>query len=160
MSQSTFTAVLTEVDGPMFSYVIRISPETTAIFRQPKGAVRVLCSIKNAKEFPCALNPRGEEYVIIVSKALIKKCALEPGIPFSVNLRSDPNEGLLLPEELLEALLQDDRGSLLFEALLPGRKRGLIHYIRSAKTIDTRIKRALEIIAKLKQETGLQQKPA
>jgi hypothetical protein len=147
-----FTATLTEAEGPMFSYQIYIPKDVAEVFRQPKGAVRVLCSIKNAEEFPCALNPRGNDYIIIASKALVKKHRLENAVPFKVSLRSDPNDGLLLPEELLEVLLQDEFGNQVFEALLPGRKRGLIYYIRTGKSVDTRIKRSLEIIEKLKRE--------
>jgi hypothetical protein len=109
-----------------------------------------LCSIEGKNEFPCALNPRKEEYIIIVSKALKKEHKLISSKPFRVSIRIDPENGLLLPEELEEVLNQDQWGKRLFEALLPGRKRGYIYYVRNAKSIDTRIKRSLEIILKLK----------
>jgi hypothetical protein len=147
-----FTATLTELEGPMFYAAIHIPLHLTAFFRKTKGAIRVLCSINGKEEFPCALNPRGNEYLIIVSKALIRQHTLAPGVTFKVAIRLDPDKGLLMPEELQEVLNQDEWGNTLFEALTPGRKRGYIYYIRTAKTVDTRLKRSFEIVEKLKRE--------
>jgi hypothetical protein len=145
-----FTATLTDPQEPMFSAAIRIPIPVAALFRNKKGAIRILCSIRGEAEFPCALNPRGNEYFIIISKALIRQHLLTEGLPFEVAIRIDPDNGLLLPEELREVLNQDEWGHTLFEALQPGQRRGYIHYVRTAKTMDTRIKRSLEIIGKLK----------
>jgi hypothetical protein len=134
----------------MAGAAIYIPQEIAALFKKTKGPIRVLCSIEGKNEFPCALNPRKEEYIIIVSKALKKEHKLISSKPFRVSIRIDPENGLLLPEELEEVLNQDQWGKRLFEALLPGRKRGYIYYVRTAKSIDTRIKRSLEIILKLK----------
>lgn len=145
-----FTGQLSWLDGPMFTHSIRIPEDVGTTFRTGKGAIRVLCSIEGSTEFPCALNPRGNEYIIIVSKAFIKQHKLAGVSHFQVSIRPDPDNGLLLPEELQEVLDQDEWGSRLFNALLPGRKRGYIYYVRSAKTVDTRIKWAFEIVQKLK----------
>ncbi|QHT71321.1 YdeI/OmpD-associated family protein [Rhodocytophaga rosea] len=145
-----FTAELSLLDGPMFTHAIRIPPDIGELFRTAKGAIRVLCSIGRKDEFPCALNPRGDEYIIIVSKALIRQHKLAGLQNFEVSIRTDPDNGLLLPEEFQEVLDQDEWGKRLFEALLPGHKRGYIYYVRSAKSVDTRIKRAFEIVEKLK----------
>lgn len=159
MSSSTtnksaeFDGLLYEAEGPMRSSVIVVPDEVCQLFRESKGAVRILCSIKGGEEFPCALNPRGDGYVIIASKQLIKKHKLIPHVAFPVRVRSDVHEGLQLPEELLEVFMQDEHFSFEFEKLLPGHKRGLIHYIRSAKSVDTRIKRSLEIAEKAKTGT-------
>ncbi|KAA8483113.1 uncharacterized protein DUF1905 [Arcticibacter tournemirensis] len=146
----TFTATLSPVEGPMIHHVIIVPQEVSATFRKEKGAVRVLCSVEGKEEFPCALNPRGEEYVIMASKQLIRKHRLNEGVPFSVSVRSDLNDGLELPEEFVEVLNQDEYASQCFEALLPGLKRSLLYYIRSAKSTDTRIKRSLQIAEKAK----------
>lgn len=151
-ASATFTACLTPIDGPMIHHLIIVPQEISAMFRKEKGAVRILCSVEGKDEFLCALNPRGDDYVIMASKQLIKKHGLREGQPFSVSVRTDVNDGLELPEEFLEVLSQDDWGNQLFESLLPGRKRSLLYYIRSAKSTDTRIKRSFEIIEKLKAE--------
>lgn len=148
-----FKGLLHEVGGGMNQYVIVVPEEVCLVFREGKGAVRILCSINGAEEFPCALNPRQGRYIIIASKQLIKKHKLAPHVPFNVRVCSDVHDGLQLPEELLEVLIQDEHFSFEFEKLLPGGKRGLIYYIRSAKTVDTRIKRSLEIAEKVKTGT-------
>jgi hypothetical protein len=146
----TFTATLADLDKPMFPAAIRIPAGVADQFRQPKGAIRVLCSINHTAEFPCALNPRGDQYLIIASKALIRKHKLANGHPFTVTIRPDPDNGLLLPEELQEVLEQDTWGKAVFNGLLPGMQRSYIYYVRSAKSMDTRIKRSFEIVEKLK----------
>ncbi len=149
-SPVTFSACLSSVEGPMLHHVIIVPADVSAVFRQAKGAVRILCAINGKAEFPCALNPRGIDYVIMASKQLIREHRLQESIPFKVTIRKDIHNGLQMPEELAEVLCDDAYGSELFEALLPGHKRGLIYYIRSAKSMDTRIKRSLELVEKIK----------
>lgn len=151
--KAEFTGSLHDVSGPMNQYVIIVPEDVCMVFNEGKGAVRILCAVNDGEEFPCALNPRNGGYVIIASKQLIKKHKLAPHVPFKVRVRNDVHDGLQLPEELLEVLMQDEHFSFEFEKLLPGRKRGLIYYIRSAKTVDTRIKRSLEIAEKVKTGT-------
>ena len=147
---ASFTAQLSPVDGPMVHHVIHVPEEICSQFRQPKGSIRILCSIAGKPEFPCALNPRNSGYIIIASKALIKAHQLSPGTPFIVSIRKDVNDGLLMPEELEEVLEQDEWAGSLFDKLLPGHKRGLIYYVRTGQSAETRIKRAFEIAEKLK----------
>ncbi len=147
---AAFTASLSPAEGPMIHHLIIVPEEVSAMYRKDKGAVRILCSVEGMEEFPCALNPRGEDYVIMASKQLIRKHHLKEGIPFKVSIRPDLNDGLELPEEFLEVLNQDGHANQLFEALLPGLKRSLLYYIRSAKSTDTRIKRSFQIAEKLK----------
>lgn len=153
MKKTSFTAYLSPIEGPMIHHVIILPEETAQEFRVEKGAVRVVCSIENGEEFPCALNPRDGNYVIMASKQLIKKHRLKNDVPFTVTIYPDKNNGLELPEEMQELLLQDEWGAQLFEKLLPGRKRSLLYYIRTGKSVDTRIKRSMEILEKLKTES-------
>lgn len=154
-----FAACLTPVDSPMLQHIVTVPRYVSEQFVQKKGAIRVLCSIDKQPEFPCALNPRGDEYMIIFSKNLIRQHRLQLNKPFTLSIRIDENDGMQLPEELAEVLLQDEYASQLFDELLPGHKRGLIYYIRTAKTTDTRIKRALYIAEKIKSgELSVQKK--
>ena len=153
-----FTATLSPIEGPMIHHVIKVPEDVAAEFRINKGAVRILCSIQGKEEFPCALNPRDGEYVIMASKQLISKHRLKNNEAFSVSIRPDLNDGLELPEEFLEVLNQDEWGSQLFDALLPGLKRSLLYYIRSAKSADTRIKRSFQILEKIKTQSLYSQK--
>ena len=147
----SFQVHLEPVDGPMVHHVIIVPDEISKQFISGKGSARILCSIGKHPEFPCALIPRHERYVIIASKKLIKEHNLQLEIPFTISIRIDPGNGLELPEEFSEVLSQDGFAFHAYEALSDGGKRGYIYYIRQGKSIDTRIKRSLEIAEKLKQ---------
>ena len=151
----SFIVHLEPVDGPMVHHVIIVPDEISKRFISGKGSARVLCSIGEKPEFPCALIPRHERYVIIASKKLIKEHNLQMQIPFKISIRSDPGNGLELPEEFNEVLSQDEFAFQAYEALNDGGKRGYIYYIRQGKSIETRIKRSIEIAEKLKQRHGI-----
>ena len=149
-----FDVHLEAIDGPMLHHLI-IVPDTIADqFKTDKGPVRILCKIGNGEEFPCALIPRHGRYIIAASKKLIKDNNLSTGRTFQITIRIDPNNGLEQPEELTEVLAQDEFAAEVFDRLNDGNKRGYIYYIRQAKSIDTRIKRSLEIAEKIKQRNN------
>jgi len=147
----SFQVHLEHVDGPMVHHVIIVPDDISKQFITGKGSARILCSIGLQPEFPCALIPRHDRYVIIASKKLIKEYHLQLEIPFGISIRIDPGNGLEIPEEFSEVLSQDGFAFQAYEALNDGGKRGYIYYIRQGKSIDTRIKRSLEIAEKLKQ---------
>ncbi|MEJ7691902.1 YdeI/OmpD-associated family protein [Daejeonella sp.] len=151
MKTICFNAVLEPLDEKMVHHLIVVPEEIAVQFTEGKGAPRILCSIEGSAEFPCALNPRHGRHVIIASKQLIKKNKLAIDIPFNVSIRVDPHNGLGLPEELSEVLDQDPVALRAYDALNDGHKRGLIYYINQAKSIDSRIKRSLEIMEKMKE---------
>lgn len=147
----SFSAHLESVDGPMVHHVIIIPDDIAKQFIKGKGSVRILCSIGDKPEFPCALIPRHGRYVIIASLKLIKENNLFIGSALNMSIRTDPGNGLELPEELSEVLAQDDFAYKAYTALNDGGKRGYIYYIRQGKSVETRIKRSFEIAEKVKQ---------
>ncbi|SDL96143.1 Bacteriocin-protection, YdeI or OmpD-Associated [Daejeonella rubra] len=153
----SFNVHLEPVEGPMVHHVIIVPDEFSKQFITGKGSACILCSIGQQPEFPCALIPRHERFVIIASKKLIKEHNLQLEIPFRISIRIDPGNGLELPEEFSEVLAQDEFAFQAYEALNDGGKRGYIYYIRQGKSIDTRIKRSMEIAEKLKQRHGSKQ---
>ncbi len=154
MDAVSFNAFLEPVDEIMVHHLIPVPDEIAHQFVKGKRAPRILCSISGNSEFACALNPRHGRYVIIASLQLIKQNRLAVGLPFSVSIRIDPHNGLELPAELAEVLSQDDFANQVFESLNDGHKRGLLYYVRQAKTLDTRIKRSIEIMEKMKTRFG------
>ena len=135
----------------MLHHVMHVPKEAVEKFEPFTGPLRIYCKFGNASEFPCALSPRGEGHFIAISKKLMKEAAVAAGQEITVFIRLDEDDGLTLPEELAEVLEQDALGSKLYNALNPGKKRGMIYYISSSKNIDTRIKRSFYMIDKLKQ---------
>jgi hypothetical protein len=147
----SFDAVLEPVDEKMAHHFIVVPDAIAEKFVDGKGAPRILCSVHGSPEFPCALNPRHDRYVIIASKQLIRRNKLSVSYQFNVSIRQDPSNGLALPQELAEVLDQDDLALKAYDALNDGHKRGIIHYINQARTLDSRIKRSLEIMEKMKE---------
>ena len=58
-----------------------------------------------------------------------------------------------LCEELKAVLEQDLEAAARFCEFTPGRQRGLAYYVNSAKRVETRVRRALEVVHKLKSRT-------
>ncbi len=102
---------------------------------------------------PLCIKPPAWKVCHHSSKQLIKQNNLTVGIPFKITIRLDPHNGLRLPEELAEVFDQDEIAYQAYKALTDGHKRGLIHYINQAKSVDSRIKRSLEIMEKIKQRS-------
>ncbi len=150
METVTFDVVLEPTGEKMAHHILVVPNEIARKFITGKGAPRILCVVERDVEFPCALNPSHGRYVIIASKALIKRNKLSVGVPVKLSIRTDPDNGLRLPEELAEVLDQDELADKAYHAMGDGHKRGLIHYINQAKSIDSRIKRSLEIMEKVK----------
>ena len=145
---------LESVDGPMLHHIIVVPDSIAAQFKTDKGSSRIICKIGSGEEFPCALIPRHNRYIIAASKKLIKDHNLSTDKPFKIAIRTDPNNGLEQPEELTEVLAQDEFAAEVFDRLNDGSKRGYIYYIRQAKSVNTRIKRSLEIAEKIKERSN------
>jgi uncharacterized protein YdeI (YjbR/CyaY-like superfamily) len=59
-----------------------------------------------------------------------------------------------MPEELAEVLAQDPESDAAFHRLTPGRRRTLIYSVASARSVDNRIKRALQAAETAKVEAA------
>ncbi len=115
---------------------------------------RVICEVHGIS-FSCALRPLGKEgdFFIGLSKEKSKKARITEGMEVTVFLVKDESEfGFPMPEELNEVLEQDEEAKAIFSKIKPGKRRGWMHYVSSAKGIDTRIKRAFQIVEKMKEE--------
>jgi hypothetical protein len=86
----------------------------------------------------------------VISTPFLRELKCKPGEKVSVQFKLVSHEQLEIPEEFLAALEQDPDGHKIFYSFTIGLQRGLVHYIKSAKQIDTRIKRSLELIQKMK----------
>lgn len=99
-----------------------------------------------------ALQMRKDGYALItLSKSLLKENGIRVGDRIACRISKDESQyGMDFPGEFREVLAQDDEARTIFEALRPGLQRGVLHYVASAKSTDSRIKRALEIAEKMK----------
>jgi hypothetical protein len=120
-----------------------------------KNKHRIIVSFPNGKHFHRALQCSKDGFChIIFGKSTMKDAGVEFGESVLVKLKEDTSEfGMPFPEEFQEVLNQEPESNTKFLALNPGMRRSLLYHINSAKTVETRIKRALDIAYKLKTDT-------
>jgi len=90
---------------------------------------------------------------LTVSQDLLKKIKVNVGEPIEVKFYLVSSDKLDIPEEFLAVLEGDELAEKMFNEFTTGKKRGLIHYINTGKSIDTRIKRSFEMAHKIKTRT-------
>lgn len=123
-------------------------------------SVRVLCHFPDGEKKHNALVrfAEGGGYVMI-NAAQRKKYNLNVGDWFEFKLETDASElGAPIAEALGEVFAMDEKAFEKFNALTDGKKRGVVYYVGSAKSVDVQIKRALRIAENLKKNiTDLRQ---
>lgn len=138
----------------MFHYPhMDIPEEIAAPLLGESNKVRVIMHFSNGVSIHRALkrNKNGET-LITLGKSTLKQAKIDPQQAITLFLEIDNTEfGFEVPEEFAEVLRQDPEGEKAFLDLKPGMRRSFLHYIVSAKTVDTRIKRSLKLIDNLKQ---------
>jgi len=81
-------------------------------------------------------------------KAFLKDAGIEVGKPLEVRLKPAPADLVEMPGDLEAALCAHDLTGP-WEALTPGKRRGLIHPVQRAKRPETRAKRIAALLADL-----------
>ncbi|MEJ6404390.1 YdeI/OmpD-associated family protein [Yoonia sp. 2307UL14-13] len=77
-------------------------------------------------------------------KSLLDEMGIAPGDPLEVRLRK-ADDTVETPEDVMLALRRAD-ATAVWGALTPGKKRGLLHQVNSAKRAETRAKRIAKLI--------------
>ncbi len=145
----TFFSVLEYISGTITHTGIVLPEKTLQELNQPKR-VRIEGTI-NGTPFNLAIQHiKDGRRFLMVGNTLRKEAKLKAGDKVEVIFTlADPDE-IKLPEELTEVMEQDPEGKAVFSKFTPGLQRSLAHYVTSAKQVDTRIKRALELMDKAK----------
>jgi hypothetical protein len=143
-----FTSSLQTLELPFTSTGIPIPVEIWSAF--PAGKWRMQGTING---IPFNLAPRpiadGSRY-LTVGNSLRKALKIQLGDPVSVEFDLVDPDMLKVPQELQTALELDADAMQFWQQYTTGLQRSLVHYIHSAKTTETRIKRALELTAHMK----------
>ena len=113
---------------------------------------RIVLQFKQGLRYHRALQLRKDGYALVaLSKDLLKIQGFEVGDKVWFRLSKDESEyGMPFSPFFQEVLAQDKVAEMEFHKLTIGRQRGLLHYIDSAKTEETELKRSVEIADKLK----------
>ena len=152
-----FTALVTVLGDDnllLVTHCLPVPPELALALKSRK--LRRLTGSLNGQPFNLALHGRAgeEERFLLLSRDKLRTLKVRAADPVTVVCQPDEApDHVALPEELHEVLAQEPEAATRFYTLTPGRQRGLAHYVASAKGIDTRIKRALELAYKLRTHT-------
>jgi hypothetical protein len=145
-----FTGRIETLEWGKATYTILGLPADVAARLAAEGARRVEGEIN---EFPVNLAPARapvlEETFLWAGKSLLARIGLEPGDEVEVRLRKAPDDEVETPEDVAAAL-RAAGATQLWEALTPGKRRGLLYQIGTAKSQATRDRR----IAKLMGDIG------
>jgi len=144
----SFEARLSEIDAVLIKTAVFLPADVVA--RLPKGRVRVKGTFNGAPFALAVQNLKDGSRYFAVGAPLRKAAMIKVGDKVVVKFRIvDPDE-LDVPEELEAVLAQDDAGKKVWDDLTTGYQRSLIHYITSVKNVDSRIKRALDLVNRAK----------
>lgn len=92
--------------------------------------------------------PAIDDPFLWTGKSLLTKIGIEPGEVFEARLRAADPDALDVPSDVVNAIRSAGL-SEIWDALTPGKKRGLLHTIETAKRTETRLKRIAKLLASL-----------
>jgi CRISPR/Cas system-associated exonuclease Cas4 (RecB family) len=126
--------------------------ETEATQLKEKFGKRVIYIINKKHQFHGAIQfSKKLGHYIHFSKARIKSIGLIPNELIHVEVKKDSSTyQFAICEEFKAVFETDELAQAKFGKLSDGKKRGLIHYVNSAKRVETRINRALKLADNLK----------
>jgi hypothetical protein len=147
----TFTTPLERVPGKGGWYFLRF-PHSVEHLYGTRGSVRVKATF-NGLPVDRALIPHGDgSHHLIVSGEMRRKLRLAEGSPVRVELVKNENpDEVILPEELEAALDLEPGARATFNGLKAGVRRGMAHWVNSAKSPDVRARRATDMLNRILQ---------
>lgn len=149
-STHTFTAKVVRLDGGMRFHVVPVLDDVAEKLKAA-GSRRVLATI-GANTFRRGLMNHAEgDHYIVLGGDILKTCGLREGSSVVVAIAPDPEpDALEMPECFALVLEEDAEARARWETFPLGRRRSLLHYISSAKTEATQIKRSWELAQKIR----------
>lgn len=129
-------------------------PDEVADALIASGSRRVIATINGFEVKRALQSSREAGQIIVVGLSILKEAGVELGHPVEVVLWPDPEPDRIdLCEEFETVLEQDPEAAERFFDMTPGMQRSIAMYANSAKRVETRIKRALELAHKLRTRT-------
>lgn len=99
--------------------------------------------------FAGAWQPSPAGHFLLLSRATCRAAGIAVGDRIEVRFRLDDPDAVSVPNELERALAANREAARAWNALTPGRRRGLAHLIAAARTPATVARRVDEILAGL-----------
>lgn len=143
----SFTTTLQPMEGVYTSSCIVVPNEV--VKKLPNATRLRTTGTLNTAPFALAIQRRANGVsLIIVSKRLRTEAKVSIGDTVQVTFEVVPTEQIEMPEELQALLDVDADAAEFWGSLTIGMQRSYAYYIGGAKTIDTRIRRSIDIITR------------
>jgi hypothetical protein len=153
MSRVRFRAVLRPIEGGTYVDIPAVAVEGL----QATGRTSVIGTIDGRpfkhQFMPYVFEDEGRKVVMAVNKATRTALGKEAGDTVEFELERDERSrsaDVIVPEELVEALAADARATAAFDALAPSHRREYADFVAEAKRPETRVRRAAQIVERLK----------
>jgi hypothetical protein len=129
---------------------------TYTILRLPAEVVEALGKTKRVEgeinEHPMNLAltraPVTPDVFLWAGQSLLDRIGIALGEPLEIRLRAAPDDVVDVPDDVALALRAGD-ATAAWDGLTPGKQRGLLYPVNSAKTAPTRAKRIAALVASL-----------
>lgn len=146
--EKVFEAVIKKVEGKDGAY-IEIPFDVEEVFGAKR--VKVMAHFDEAEYRGSIVRMGLPCYMIGITKEIRKKIGKEPGDTITVRVKKDEEvREIVLPEDFKKALEKDKEALKFYEGLSYSAKRKYFQWITGAKKEETRQKRMLEAILRLK----------
>lgn len=138
----------------VFNYYLLVSANEANAFVNNNNR-RVVCTFHNEVAIHTSLMPRHGDFFILLNERIMKQLNLKLNDQIIINIEKDNSEyGVPMPEELEVVLSQENQGSFYFHNLTPGNQRNLIYIVNQVKNVNSRMAKALAIVAHLTDVEG------
>lgn len=145
----TFEATITPVEWGEKTYTVLHLPDDVAACLNAQGARRVEGELSDHPvNLPLAKAPVINGVFLYSGKTFLCDTGLEPGAVFEARLRPADPDAVEVPADVRAAVRSAGR-SADWDALTPGRQRGILHHVCAAKGAQTRAKRIAKLVADL-----------
>lgn len=151
----TFKSTLARLDSSVWGLYFDIPKEVSDAFLE-KGVKRFVYNLGGQKVIHRAMLPHGDGlYFLYVNKALMKEFRWPIGTELEITMKEDTSEfGMEMPEEFEEALMAFPDAAEYFNNLTPGKQRTLIYMVAKPKRVETKVKKAIQIVEYLEHSGG------
>jgi hypothetical protein len=134
---------------PILLTGVRLPEEVEARLFWPKGNRLRFKGTVNGYPLEGAWGPAEGAHFAILGQDFRRKALLTETSLVDVEFEIVDAEVVDLPEDVAVALGKDEFNAFKWDCLTPGIKRGFLHQINQAKTLETRSKRIAKLMAKL-----------
>jgi hypothetical protein len=127
--------------------VLFLPPDLDASLPKPARPLRIDGEIADLP-VAGAWMPAGDgRRYFMVSPRILRAAELHVGQSVEMRFRLDDPNRVDVPDALTAALARSDAARVAFEAMTPGRRRALCHYVAEARTVPTEIRRIADVLA-------------